>query len=216
MKKCQIILPMIILVYSSIGYSQDEIKAVVSNPDKSEIYVGMDNTINVAVPNYPCEKVYATIDNGILTGSGCSYIARPATRGSANINVFTIKNQDTVLVNSFTFRARLMPNPVVFMSGKHDVPISIGELKVQKGIYAEIESFAFDAKFNVLSFKVNNKRGSNVTADSNNEGTLFNKATKGIFSNTQPGDIITIYDVTVLGPDGLKRDLDPISFTITQ
>lgn len=79
--------------------------------DKMNVfYIGVDNpvTINGGVPN---EKLLVSIDKGSIKGSNGKYIVRVTQIGDATITVATIKNDKKVLLGTFHFKVKILPEP---------------------------------------------------------------------------------------------------------
>jgi len=112
------------------------------------------------------------------------------------------------------FRAKFIPNPVPELGGKNGGKMPNGTFKVQKGISATLYDFVFDAKFEVLSCEVTYAPKRDDLQTKSNPGPLFTSGVKELMSQAKPGDSYFFDDIIVKGPDGKKRNLGTIAFSI--
>jgi len=191
--------------------------AVVS-PDKMLVlYIGLPNPVSVSAPGIPKEKLKVSISSGTLSGSDGHYSAMVTNPGLATVTVSgTIgegANARLATLGSTEFRVKRIPDPKAQFAGKAGGTTGTANIKGQDAIFAKLEGFEFDAKFNVTRFTliINKPRqdaisisgtGNQLTAD-------MHKALSGI----SPGTNVIFTNIIAVGPDGTQRGLDPIVLT---
>jgi len=86
-------------------------------------------------------------------------------------------------------------------------------MRSQNRIFAVLEDFDFDAKFNVNHFTmfIAKPRADIMKFESNSNA--FTPEMQAAMNGITPGSRVTFDFVFATGPDGLKRSLDPIIFT---
>jgi len=188
--------------------------AVVS-PDKMNVlYIGVPNPVSVSAPGVPKDKIKVSISNGSLSGSGSNYTATVTTPGTATVTVSgTIgegANAKTMTLGASEFRVKRIPDPKAMFAGSYGGVTSAANIKGQDAIFAKLEGFEFDLKFNVTRFTLivakprqdpirYSGTGNELTAD-------MHKALSGV----GPGSYVVFQDIIAVGPDNTQRGLPPI------
>ncbi len=198
------------------SYTAAPPSAVVS-PDKMNVfYMGVPNPVSVSAPGFSKDKIKVSISSGEISGSAGTYtvkVSQPGTKVKVTVTADLGGGKSTVLGAS-EFRVKRIPPPRVKFSGKAGGSISVGEAKVQNKIFAVLEDFEFEAPFTIQHFKlyvVKPRADAQVFEATNNSFTpAMTASMQGIIS----GSRIIIDDVFATGPDGVKRPLDPIIFSI--
>jgi len=189
--------------------------AVVS-PDKMLVlYIGLPNPVSISAPGIAKEKIKVSINSGTLSGNdGQHYTANVSTPGTATVTVSGTVGDGptakTVVLGSTEFRVKRIPDPKAQFAGKGGGSTSAANIKGQDAIFAKLDGFEFDAKFNVTRFTliINKPRQDAITyTGSGNELTAeMHKALNTI----TPGTNVIFTSIMALGPDGTQRALDPI------
>jgi len=112
-----------------------------------------------------------------------------------------------------TFRVKPIPPPHVKFANKGGGRLSAAAMRSQNRIFAVLEDFDFDAKFNVNHFTmfISKPRADIMKFESNSNA--FTPEMQAAMNGITPGSRVTFDFVFATGPDGLKRSLDPIIFT---
>lgn len=72
----------------SSEYQVAEAATVISPTKMNVFYIGVDNPVDVSVPGVPGDKVFPSINNGVMIPSGkSSWIVRPRSEGKATVSV---------------------------------------------------------------------------------------------------------------------------------
>jgi hypothetical protein len=168
------------------------------------LYIGVDNPVSVAASTTDDSKVTISVDGGGGTVSKLD-------AGLYNVKVTTQTNECTVnvyadgkLIGSTKFRVRLLPHPAATVGGfTSGATISADALRKQSGIGVYAMNSPFDVKYEVLGFTLvlPGEKGAINTVEC--EGNVFSpKAKEYLERYTNPGDIVTIENIRVKGPEG--------------
>jgi len=186
------------------------------SPDKMNVfYIGIDNPVTVAAPGFSKDKVHPSISAGEIKGSGGKYVVNVKTRGTVKVTVMgeVDKGKSTVL-GSYEFRVKNIPPPHVKFANKGGGRVAAAAIKSQNRIFAILDDFEFDAKFNINHFTMFvNKPHADVQKYESNSN-MFTPEMQAAMNGIVPGSRIYFDFVFATGPDGLKRTLDPIIFTV--
>lgn len=180
------------------------------------LYVGADNPIKIAASGYETSELSVSIDNGTISGKDGEYLVRPKQPGSAILVVADSKGNE---IQKTAFRVKIIPDPVAAIKTaegfKTNGLIAKKDLLDANGIAVFMNDFDFDLSFKVVSFVLS------YTVP--NAFTIVEEVSKSDkFTEIQIEGIkslikfqkLTIEEITIIGPDGMKRKLNPMVFTI--
>ena len=179
------------------------------------LYIGVDNPLSVAVSDAADSRVTVSISGGGGTVSkvdaGVYNVRVTTATNDCTINVYT----DGKLTGSTTFRVRLLPEPSAavggFISG---ADINADALRKQAGVGVYIVNFPFDIKYEVVGFTVVLKDDKGNLNTIPCDGALFSENAKQYLNQyTKAGDIVTIENIRVKGPNGQIK-LTPLLYHI--
>ncbi len=204
-------------LYPFSGGFQVGAKSVVVSPTAMNVlYIGIDNPMKISCAGVQSQDVLASFEgDGQLTKNpDGSYIARVKTPGKTKINVSAKVDGKVQPMGSEEFRIKRIPDPIPTVGGVlRGGSESAGKLKVQTGLVALLENFEFQARFNVVSFKVGYQKGPDYF-EVPIQGTLFNDQVKNILNGLKPKQIIIFDEIKVVGPDGTQRKIPQLAFKI--
>lgn len=187
------------------------------SPDKMLVfYIGVPNPVSVSAPGIAKDKLRVSISSGSITGSNGAYTVTMGVkdRGKAVVTVSgEIEKGKTIVLGSNEFRVKTIPPPHVKFVNKSGGRLPAAAMKTQNRIYAVLDDFDFDAKFEIKSFTmfINKPRADIQVFKAN--GNSFTPEMSGALNGITPGSRITFDFVQAVGPDGINRTLDPITFT---
>jgi len=188
--------------------------AVVS-PDKMNVfYVGVDNPVSVSAPGTADDKLHVSISAGTITGSKGHYIVTVKQTGPVKITISGEgdKGRSTVL-GTADFRCKRIPTPHVRFGGKSGGSVAKALLTGQDKVFANLEDFDFQTQFNINHFTLYIiKPRSDVQTFETNTNALTAQM-KAAMASIIPGTRVMFDNVFATGPDGMRRPLDPITFT---
>jgi gliding motility-associated protein GldM len=198
----------------SAEYQVAEAATVISPTKMNVFYIGVDNPVEVSVPGVPGDKVFPTINNGVMIPNGkSSWIVRPRNEGKATVSVqaeFDKKKKD---MGTMVFRVKGIPDPVAKVANKKGGSIDRNTLAAQSVVIAELENFDFDAPFKVIEFTVSATLKGFVREESVKSNKI-NDAQRDIISSASKGQKIYFQDIKAVGPDGKPRELPTVYFKI--
>ncbi len=197
------------------SYTVAKPSAVVS-PDKMNVfYIGVPNPVSISAPGIAKDKIKVSISTGSITGSNGAYVVNVSATGKANVTVSgDIGSGKSVVLGTTEFRIKRIPPPRVKFGGKSGGKLGTGAMKAQNRIFAVLEDFDFDAPFTIQHFSlfITKPRGEPQVFEANSNA--FTPAMQAAMNGIVSGSRVFIDNVFATGPDGMKRQLDPIAFTV--
>ncbi|GAB2985100.1 gliding motility protein GldM [Mucilaginibacter puniceus] len=194
--------------YSVSGsYMVSKPSAVVS-PDKMNVlYIGVPNPVSISAPGVPTESIKVSFTAGSITGSNGHYIVKP-NNAPGTTGKFTITGEKGMVLGSSEFRIKRIPDPQPRFANRSGGTTSAANIKAQDVVFAILENFDFDATFNVTRFTlmVANKR-QDVQIFSTTGNTISPQMRQAL-NTVVPGSTVIFKDISAVGPDGTRRDLD--------
>jgi len=189
--------------------------AVVS-PDKMNVfYIGVPNPVSVSAPGFSKDKIKVSISAGTITGTNGSYNVDVKQVGKVTVTVTgTLDGGKSTVLGASEFRIKRIPPPRVKFGGKSGGKLSTGAMKAQNRIFAVLEDFDFDAPFSIQHFTmyILKPRSEPLVFEANSNA--FTPAMTAGMNGITSGSRVTIDNVFATGPDGMKRQLDPITFSV--
>ncbi|HJP64216.1 MAG TPA: gliding motility protein GldM [Mucilaginibacter sp.] len=187
--------------------------AVVS-PDKMNVlYIGVPNPVSVSAPGIPKEKLKVSISSGSLSGSAGHYEAKVNTIGDANITVSGDVGGKTVTLGTTKFRIKRIPDPKPQFAGKSGGNVAAANIKAQDRVFAKLDNFDFDAKFNVTRFTLILVKPRQDPLVLSATGSELTGQMRTAINSIGPGALVIFKDIVAVGPDGTQRGLDPITIS---
>ncbi|MDX2001795.1 MAG: GldM family protein [Chitinophagales bacterium] len=195
-----------------IGYGQ---KCVIANSKENVLYVGLANSLDVAVNGYKCKDFRLTTDNGKLetTGNVCSYVIVPEQQGMATISVISKKTKKVIGVVKINVKG--IPSPVAMIDRRGGGLIGKNVFKAQLGLTADILNMDIEARVIVTGFNMTLFRNNQVFLSKYCESSRFNDEIKAALNEIEVGDKIVFSNITykAIDKNGL---IQPIEFTISE
>lgn len=189
--------------------------AVVSAEATKVLYIGVDNPISVSAAGIPKEAISVSGQGVSISGNDGNYIARVTEPGNAKINVSARIGDQVQALGSTDFRVKRIPKPTARVAGRSSGTLSVAQIRGQDRIFAGLDDFEFDARFTVSRFSmiVQRPRVDPLGPYQGTNGT-FSDPMKNALQTITPGSFVYFYDIIVVGPDGLQREVDALSFRI--
>ena len=197
-------------------YTVAKPSAVVS-PDKMNVfYCGVDNPVSVSAPGIAKEKIKVSMTNGEISGTGGHYIVKVKTPGAKAVVTVSgeFEKGKVSVLGTTEFRIKRIPPPRIEFGGKAGGHIGTGAAKSQSRIFAVLKDFDFDAPFTISHFTlyVLKPRSEPMVFESNTN--VLTPAMQSAMNGITPGSRVVFDNIFCTGVDGLKRQVDPILFTI--
>jgi len=162
------------------------------------------------------DKVHASVSaGGTISGSNGKFTVKVTTPGKITVNVVgEFEKGHSTSLGSTEFRVKRVPAPHLKFAGKGGGKVSAGAMKVQTRLNAIIEDFEFEAPFNIQHFTMYvTKPRSDPQRYESTSGALSPQMISAMQSLIA-GSKVYFDDVSGVGVDGMKRQLDPIIFSI--
>jgi gliding motility-associated protein GldM len=188
--------------------------AVVSPEKMNVLYIGLPNPLAVAAPGIPLDKLHLSMSSGSVSQDKPGhFIGNVTTLGTTTVTVSGEVSGKNITLGSTLFRVKRIPDPKPEFAGKSGGNTSAANLRSQDRIFAKLDNFEFDAKFNVTRFTVviiKPRQDAIIYSATGNEitGTM-----RTAMSSVSPGTTVVFKDIIAVGPDGSQRGLDPITFS---
>jgi gliding motility-associated protein GldM len=185
--------------------------AVVS-PDKMNVlYIGVPNPVSVSAPGISKNDLKVSMSGGSLKGSGDHYTVMVSTPGTATIIVSGEVSKGKIMtLGSTLFRVKRIPDPKAQFAGKSGGTTSTANIKGQDMLFAKLDNFEFDAKFNVTRFTllvIKPRQDPIIIPGTSGE---LNSAMHAALNTLTSGSTVVFKDIVAVGPDGTQRGLDAI------
>jgi gliding motility-associated protein GldM len=175
------------------------------------LYIGVDNPLTISGGSVGSEKVRVSFaDGSIARAGGDRYIAKPSKPGMGEIVV-------TADGKSFKFPMRLkyLPPPTGLVGTKKGGSISSAEFKAIGAVIAKLEESDFEAPFKVISYRMGAVGGPiQLYTEAINEGNRWSGQAASLVTRSGPGTRIFIDAIQVVGPDGRKREIPGLQFSL--
>jgi gliding motility-associated protein GldM len=184
--------------------------AVVS-PDKMNVlYIGVPNPLSISAPGIPKESLKVSISGGSITGSAGHYTANVNSLGTAKV---TVMGDNGMILGASEFRVKRIPDPKAQFAGKSGGKTSAANIRGQDRLFAKLDGFEFDAKFNVTRFNLLVIKPRQDVVQLTATGGELSTAMRSALNGVTPGTTVVFQDIIAVGPDGTQRGLDSIVLT---
>lgn len=204
-------------------YFVGEAQASISLDKMNVFYIGVDNPITISASGVPAGSIVVTPEGCTLTKDATGvnqYQVRATTQGKAYISLSAKLSDGTVKnFGKKEYRVKRIPDPRAQFAGKYGGAGGANELKSQLALFAKLEGFDFDAKFNVVSYDLfyQPKRGEPKEASSNTmytNGPNADADVRAIMDKLKPGDKLFFDNIRAKGPDGTTRSIGTLMYNI--
>ena len=211
-------------VYPFNGEYQVAKPSLVISPTKMNVFYilasyplkegALGNPIDVSVPGVPRDKISVSCDNGTVKKAATGWEVFPKKTGRAKINVIAEIDGKRRSMGSLEFRVMRTPKPEPKFLGSKNQKIKKSQLLSSNAkLYAELQNFVFDIKYNITGFSVDvTQRGELVTKYA--KGNKVTQEMKTMFESLQIGSVIYFTNITCKGPDGAPKSLPSVKLTV--
>jgi gliding motility-associated protein GldM len=192
--------------------------------DKMNVfYVGLDNPVTISAAGYSMEDASLSIPGATVTSTGQlgHYMVRVTQPNTTLVGTVNAKTQAGAIKSLATLNIRVksIPDPEAQIGGKHGGLMQAGAFKAQTGISAELKDFLFEGvRYQVVSYTMSMKpkKSPDVTTPITVPGAYFeaNPQVKSMIGTVRTGDKVFFDDIIAVGPDGKRRNLGTLTFTM--
>jgi gliding motility-associated protein GldM len=188
--------------------------AVVSPEKMNVLYIGIPNPLAISAPGIPLDKLHLTISQGSVSQASTGhYNANVHDIGTATVTVSGTIGTKTTTLGSTLFRVKRIPDPKFSFAGKSGGVTSAANIRAQDYVFAKLDNFEFDAKFNVTHFTVMVIKPRQDAIIIPGSGNSLSAQMHQVLGSVIPGTTVVFKDITAIGPDNTPRYLDPIVIT---
>jgi gliding motility-associated protein GldM len=204
-------------------YYVGDAQASISLDKMNVFYMGVPNPITFSASGVPAGSLKYSAENCTLTpseGVNKYMVTVNSLGGKAKISLSaTLSDGTTKSFGTYEYRIKRIPDPYPMIANKRGGSVAANELKVQEAIFAKLDNFDFDCKFNVTSFTVTYlpRRGDPMEASSNSQyltGPNANPSVAAIMEKLKPGDKIFFENIKAIGCDKTPRSIGSVNFII--
>ncbi len=216
--------PMTITLPKPVQYFVGESQASISLDKMNVFYMGVDNPITLSVSGIQAGNISPVSENCTLTKdpSGVNkYIVRPTKAGvKAKISlVGKLPDGSSKTFGPFEYRVKNIPDPYPVIAGKRGGTACANEMRVQAAVFAKLDAFDFDVKFEVVSFDIfyTPKRGESMEGSGKGfylSGPSADPSVKAIMDALKPGGKLYFDNIRVKMPDGRIRNVGSLVYVI--
>ncbi len=199
-------------------YEVGERSVSVSATKMNVFYMGVDNPVAVSAAGVASNQVQVS-----MSGSGGGTISRNSD-GTFNVKVtnqtklgeFAYVNVSAPgMTEKREFRVKRIPDPVAKLSSSMGGVMSSGEFKAQRGLFAVLDNFDFDAKCEILGYQLVRVPRRQDPQMEPNKGGSYNAGPKGLIDQAKAGDTFYFENVKAKCPgDASGRDINQLVFKI--
>jgi hypothetical protein len=190
-------------------------KATATATKMNVFYIGVQNPLTIVVENHDCSEVVVKTSNGTITGSECNYSFLSYDTISNYTYLYIGVQKDSIVnwVDTIYFRFKRLPAPIATLSNPKLNDFDT-DLYSQRGIIPITPKFDFDGDVYFIvtnySFKIS-RNDSIIFKVSGIAGNhMLPKNETYLKNNCKNGDVVLIYDILAVGPDGIRRKLNEI------
>ena len=189
-------------------------RSVSVSADKMNVfYIGVDNPITVAAAGVASNDVRVNVSGNASKKSGNNnkLIVTGTRPGEAKISV-TAKGQT---LGTFDFKVKAIPDPVPMLGKSDGGRIASNVFKAQRGIYALLKNFDFDAKCNIIGYDLVYAPNRGDAVRSTNAGGNFVTKSANLVKLGKPGDSYFMQNIKAKCPgDAVSRPIGTMVFTL--
>jgi hypothetical protein len=197
---------------------EEKMYAFIGNGTFDELYLGVDNPIDISFSAPNGYKQEINVSEGELVHKNNNSFLRFKREGYTIISVYAVKGSTRKLLQQKEFKIILIPNPDVFLSGYKGGTISKDIVKVAKNIVLKNEgSFLPADVYNCESFDITLVPFDNPIGEikvRGNSGTTFSSESKEMLKNVKRGDVIILDNFKILTAEGIVRRIPTVVYRV--
>lgn len=187
----------------------------VASPTKMNIlYIGLENPIAASITGIPDSKVKLSLDQGNISKTGPGTYNVSVTQPGKAVMSFNAENQLGEPVSlKREFRVARIPDPTPVIDKRTGGNMQTGTWKAQQAVFAALDFFPFETRFEIVSFDMTHARAANPDIRiCSNTGSRFESKCRTYQKEAEIGDIYYLDNIKARGPDGKVRTLSALSF----
>ncbi|WP_207426786.1 gliding motility protein GldM [Pedobacter sp. SYSU D00535] len=187
--------------------------ATISPTKMNVFYIGVPNPVSISAPGIPKESLRVSMSGGSISGTNGEYTVRVTSPGTAKVTVSADVGGKVQAIGTTDFRVKRIPDPIAKFAGKTGGSMPSVAIKAQSSLFAVLEGFEFDAKFNVTRFTMIVQKPRQDPVVIQGSGNDLNAAMRSALAGIGPGSRVIFDNIIAVGPDGSSRQLNSIPLT---
>ncbi len=199
-------------------YEVGERSVAISAIKMNVFYIGVNNPVEVSASGISSNKMTVGMTGGggtISKNADGTYnvkVTRPTKKGEF---AYVTVSAPGIETSKKAFRVKRIPTPTVKLGRSLGGGINNGEFKVNRGLIPFLEGFDFDARCNVVGFRMVYAPKRNDPRVAKNRGGKFGAETMALVNKAKPGDRYFFEEVKCKCPgDKYAREVNTLSFLI--
>lgn len=197
-----------------VGFNCFAQDAVVAVSRQNQLFIGLMNRIEVAMPNVPSSQLTVTVDNNAEITKVSEGIYDVSV---VNVGELTITVSGNGKISKKKFRVKYLPDPVpmltIAMHNKDTLLLS--NLKSVDGLVAPFMNIDIEGKCPISEYTISIVPRFGESKQIQNIGCCFSSQTKQIFALLKPNDKIFFTNIKARCPgDKLSRDLQTLTVNL--
>ena len=209
-------------------YTVGEPSATIANEDMNVVYRGFENRLNIAVPGVSSDNIIVEAKGATMTkptGREKAWICKPTSSDNVELTVYAMTESGKKKMGSHVFRTLRLPNPSAFLvytdkqgetylCPSTDKQPTRNDLLNSKRVLAQYADGLLKANFTVTGFTIyaQDATGGVTPVSSNTDKITPSQMT--VIKGKKRGSRLVIEDIRAKGPDGVVRELSPISIAV--
>lgn len=172
------------------------------------LYVGLENPLDIAIPDQNSDNISVTIDNGTITKkSGVEWIANVYKQGKTTVQVFVEKDGQKILYGTKEFRAYPVPAPQPSISGSKGGPIDKQTMLQNPNLEVVMDNFLYDEKFFTIQSFTFRHFCKDKTKEVKCSTNRLSEEVLDLIKTANTGDVLTVEDIMVSDVSGTTRKI---------
>lgn len=191
MKLISLFLIQVIVSFQVIGQS-----SVFSTLDTRRIYVGLKNTVNIAVPGVKCDSIDLKSSDCQISGEGCTYDVLPNKVGL--LKFYIIQKNSELIIDSVEILSGTLPDPEIIIARGHGGTNRL----LHKGPEIYMPTYItskFYKELRIIDFDLKIKRGTKIIYSGKNPSPLYTIQSLNQIKKCIQNDIIIVENVRITG-----------------
>lgn len=189
------------------------------------LYAGVDNPIQITVPEVKENELVISMINGTASKENEEWTVKPSGESSQSTVILSyLRGEEKKEIGRFDFEVKPLPDPQPYISyldenGKKvsyygAVPFDKRNLPNITSVGAVYKGGGVNFGFKVLSFEMVLVKTDKTTLHESQKGERLSDKQITILQQAENGDRLYIVSVIVVGPEGKKREIQPVEIVV--
>ena len=183
------------------------------NNNNKELYIGVENFIEIQGMNYAANRIKFSISHGEVSKFEINkYLILVSNEEPDTLTYYENDNLKLVEI----YQVKVIPNVIARLANIEDTFVTINEIISNPFLAPVLPGCDYKHSFQIFSFnaKIINSRTDAVTTFNTSNGAFLTKALIQSISSLKSNDKILFESIRVISPDGVNLALPPLSVLI--